>query len=151
MHRLDRGDDRDVRPDQPGEPGDLAGVIHADLEHGEARRLGQARERERHAPMVVVGSRRSVRLGLRAEHQAQRILGARLADRPGHREDLCARAGARGAREIIEGGEHVGHDEERRIRRHRRAARLGDHRERGAARECGRDELVAVAILAANG
>src|SRR5262245_31276007 len=33
MHRLDRGDDRDLRPHQPRERLDLAGMVHAKLEH----------------------------------------------------------------------------------------------------------------------
>ena len=41
MHRLDGGDDRDMRPHQPRQRRDLAGVVHAHLEHGEARVCGQ--------------------------------------------------------------------------------------------------------------
>jgi hypothetical protein len=41
MHRLDRGDDRHVRPHQPRQRLDLAGMIHPDLEHGVARGRGQ--------------------------------------------------------------------------------------------------------------
>ena len=37
MRGGDRGDDRDVRADLPGQRGDLAGVVHAHLEHAEAR------------------------------------------------------------------------------------------------------------------
>jgi hypothetical protein len=37
MHRLDRGDDRDMRPHHPTSGVDLAGVVHADLEDRKAR------------------------------------------------------------------------------------------------------------------
>ena len=37
MRRLDRRDHRDMRADQPGQRGDLAGMVHADLEDAEAR------------------------------------------------------------------------------------------------------------------
>ena len=38
MHRLDRGDDGDLRPHHPDQRLDFAGVIHADLEDREPRR-----------------------------------------------------------------------------------------------------------------
>ena len=64
MHRLDRGDDRDLRAHQAGERLDLAGMVHADLEHGVARALRAARERQRHAPMIVVGGDRGMGLAV---------------------------------------------------------------------------------------
>ena len=42
MHRLDRGDDGDVRAHQAGQRRDFARMVHADLEHGIARRLRRA-------------------------------------------------------------------------------------------------------------
>ena len=41
MHRLDGGDDRYMRAHQPGQRLDLAGMVHADLEHRETRVCGQ--------------------------------------------------------------------------------------------------------------
>ena len=61
MHRLDGGDDRDVRAHHPRQRRDLAGVVHADLEDAEARARRHARQRQRHAPVVVERGRRVVR------------------------------------------------------------------------------------------
>ena len=38
MHRLDGGDDRDMRAHQPGQRRDLARMVHADLEHARSAR-----------------------------------------------------------------------------------------------------------------
>ncbi len=45
MHRLDGGDDGDVRTHQFGERRDLAGMVHADFEHRVFRGLRTAGER----------------------------------------------------------------------------------------------------------
>ena len=150
MHRFDRRDDRNVRPHQPRQRRDLACVIHADLENGEMRALRQPRQGERHAPMVVVGRRRRVGLALSCQHQAQGILGPGLADRSGDRDDAGARATARRGGEIAQGGEHVGNQEKRRIRRHGDVFFLRDDAKRRAAFERGRDKIVAIAVLAQN-
>ncbi len=53
MRRGDRGDHRDVRPHQLHQRRDLAGVVHADLEHAVLRLARQARQHQRHAPVIV--------------------------------------------------------------------------------------------------
>ena len=53
MHRLDRGDDRDVRPHHLRQRRDLAGMVHAELEHAVAGVARHARQAERRAPLVV--------------------------------------------------------------------------------------------------
>jgi hypothetical protein len=55
VHRRDRGDDGDVRPRQPRQRFDLAGVVHSHFQDRVARARRAARERQRHAPMIVVG------------------------------------------------------------------------------------------------
>jgi hypothetical protein len=55
MDRLDGGDDGHVRPHEPRQRLDLADVVHADLEHAEGAAPRHARERQGHAPVVVVG------------------------------------------------------------------------------------------------
>ena len=90
MHRLDRGDDRDVRPHQLDERRDLAGMVHADLEDAVARRRRHARQRQRHAPVVVERGRRIVDRALRRERARQHLLGAGLADAAGDGDDLAA-------------------------------------------------------------
>ena len=88
MHRLDGRDDRDLRPYQPRERLDLAGMVHAQLEHRVACALGAARERKRHAPMVVVGRERGMGLAVAGKRQTQRFLGAGLADGAGDGDDF---------------------------------------------------------------
>ncbi len=100
MHRRDGGDDRHVGPHQPGERRDLAGVVHADLENAVAGLLGQARERERHAPVIVERGDRGMDLAVAREREAERILGRGLADRAGDRDDLGAAAGPRRRRQV---------------------------------------------------
>ncbi len=88
MHRLDRGDDRHVRAHQPGERLDLAGVIHAQFEHGIERGLRAAGKRQRHAPVIVVRGDRRMGLAFGRERDAQRLLGRGLADRAGDADYL---------------------------------------------------------------
>ena len=56
---------------------------------------GMLRERQRHAPVVVVGLRRGVRRPERRERELQRLLGAGLADAAGHGDDCRVAAPAR--------------------------------------------------------
>ena len=98
MLDVDGGDRRhegDMRPRHAGERRNLARVIHAHLEHTEARVRRHAGERQGHAPMVIVGSRRSVGKTAGREHRAQHLFGRCLANRTGHCDDLCVRARAR--------------------------------------------------------
>ena len=148
MHRRDGGDDRDMRLHQPRQRLDLAGMVHAHLEHREARARGTARQRQRHAPVIVVGGDRGMGLARRREREPQRLLGAGLADRAGDADHLGLRARARGAGEIAQAFEHVRHDQQRRVLRERVALVGGDDREAGAVGERGRHEFVAVAGVA---
>ena len=86
-----------MRAHQLGERRDLAGMVHADLEHGVFGARPAARERQRHAPVIVVGGGRGMRLAVGGEREAQRLLGAGLADRAGDGDDL-GRASARARR-----------------------------------------------------
>ena len=95
MRGRDRRDHRDLRPHQAGERRDLAGRVHAELVDAVGRVARLARERERHAPVVVVAGGAGVGRRLGGERQAQRLLGAGLADAAGDRGDAgpgCARA-----------------------------------------------------------
>src|SRR5439155_24353175 len=58
MHRLDRGDDGDMRAHEFGERRELARMTHAEVELAQARGLGEPRERKRHAPVIIVGGGR---------------------------------------------------------------------------------------------
>ena len=97
MHRLDRGDDRDMRAHQPGQRRNLAGVVHAHFEHGVTRALRAARQRQRHAPVIVVGRGRRMGLAAARQREPQRLLRAGLADRAGDADELRIAARARGA------------------------------------------------------
>ena len=57
MHRRHRRDDGDVRLDQLRERHELAGMIHAGFEHAEVGGHAHIGERQRHAPVIVVGLR----------------------------------------------------------------------------------------------
>ena len=95
MHRRDRGDDRDMRAREPRQRLDLAGVVHAHFEHGITRARGAAGERQRHAPVIVVGGDRGVGLAVLRQREPQRFFGSGLADRAGDRRSpwpACVRA-----------------------------------------------------------
>ena len=92
-----------------------------------------------------------MRLALAREHEVERILGAGLADRAGDGNHARVRARPRRAREIDQRGEHVGHDEERRVGREKALLVGGDDRKSGAGVERRGDEVMAVAVLARDG
>ena len=113
------------RPHHPHQRIDFAGVIHADLEHRKTRIRRAARQRQRHAPVIVERRARGMASALRAEHAPQRLLGRGLADRAGHRDHRRLEPRPRGMRQIDQAGEHVVHHQQRRIAlRTCRAARL---------------------------
>ena len=70
MDRRDRGDDRGMRADELGQRRDFAGMVHADLEDGVIGIARQPRERQRHAPMIVVGFVRGMDRGQAARASA---------------------------------------------------------------------------------
>ena len=55
MDGRDPRDDRDMRLRHCNQRRDLAGMVHADFEHAEARAFRHARQRQRYAPVIVVG------------------------------------------------------------------------------------------------
>ena len=75
MGGRDPGDHGDLRPDQAGERRDLAGRVHAELVDAVDRVARRARERERHAPVIVVagGARMGRRLTLRTSESASLV------------------------------------------------------------------------------
>ena len=151
MHRRDRGDDRDMRADQPRQRLDLAFVIHAHFEHGVTCACGASGERQRHAPVVVVGRDGGMGLAVLRQRKPQRLLGSGLADRAGDADHLGLRARSRGHGESAQSGKHIGHDEERRIAGKLAAPVGGDDGEAGFSGKCRGDKIVAVAIVALDG
>ena len=89
---------RDMRPHHANQRRDLARMVHADLEHAVSRVGRQPRQRQRHAPVIVV-TRRPRRASARAPTARARshLLGAGLADGAGDGDDagLRPRAGGR--------------------------------------------------------
>ncbi len=100
MHGRDGSDDGGMRPGELRGRPDFAGVVHAHFEHHVFRARRAARERKRHAPVIVVGGGRGVRLRLRSSstRAAQRLLGAGLSDPAGHADRLWHWVRARAAR-----------------------------------------------------
>ena len=120
MHRRDGGDQRHVRPGQPRQRRDLARRVHADLDHREVGVRRHPRQRQRHAPVVVEALLGRVHAcPARPSASAQHLLGCRSCrpsrspPRPG--PPKRARAAAPSARSAAE---HVGHHQQRRVRRH---------------------------------
>ena len=147
-----RGDDRNVRAHQLGERRDLAGVVHADLEHRVFRARRTARERQRHAPVIVVGGGRGMRLAVGARAPArsaslvpvlptepvtamtlacERARAARARSRRASSTSCTASSGASSA--------------------NRAPLVARDHGEPGAGLQRAVDEVMAVAIVALDG
>ena len=145
MHRLDRGDDRDMRAHQPGQRRDLAGVVHAHLEHRIARARRAARQRQRHAPVVVVGGGRSMGLAVARQRELERLLGAGLADRAGDADEFGGAARPRRACQRDQPLQHVGHDQQRRVVRKHAALVRGHDSQPAAGFQRRLDEIMAVA------
>ena len=130
---------------------DFARVIHADFEHGEAGARGHARKRQRHAPVIVVRSRRGVGRAEASEHRAQHLLHGRLADRAGHRDDARPRPRASGDAQPLHGLQRV-LDRESGAETGEPACPLArDDGRRGAEIEGAGDVIVTVMRLALDG
>ena len=86
-----------MRPCKARQRGDLSRMVHADLGHAERGLLGQAGQRQRQAPVIVVRGDGGVRFAERRENAAQHLLGRGLADAAGDCDDLAAEPVAPGA------------------------------------------------------
>ncbi len=151
MDGFDRGDNGDMRPHHAGQRQDLERVRHSDLEHAELRRLRHARQRQRHAPMVVVGRHRGMDAPLPGQGDAQHFLGRGLADRTGDRDGRATELGPSRHSQLAEPIEHVIHDNQGGIGRKLRPVIRVDHGGSGPLLERIRHEIMAVAGFAANG
>ena len=145
MGRLDRGDHRDVRPHQLSENGYLARMVHAQLENAVLGIGRQPGERQRRTPMIVEAACGSEGWAAGGERQAQRLLGAGLADTAGNRKDPGAAAFARRRAEGGKAGERISHAQQRRRRRQIRDIAI-DHRRSGTALKRGTDEIMSVMV-----
>ena len=151
MDRRDIGDDRHMWAHHADQRRDFAGVTHADLEHGVTRLLRQARQHQRHAPMIIIGFIRSMGRPGVGQHLAQSLFGRGFADRSGHGDNTRATAIARRDSEAFHRFEHVAHD----IKRAQSAQTIGmvfiDDGGCGAALKSLGDIVMAIAIVALDG
>ncbi len=112
MGGSDGGDHRAMRPDKRDEIADFAGMIHADFEHAIFGFLRQAGQRQRHAPVIVVGRGRDMGAAQPVQSMAQNFLGGGLAGAAGDGQDFGIAAGAGGAGQIFEPTLGIGHSEQ---------------------------------------
>ena len=139
----DRGDHRDMRAGHHAQGRDLARIAHPDLDHGKLGVRGHPRQRQGHAPMVVVACLGRVGPVPVFADDAQHLLGRGLADRARHRDALALHPRPAGPAERAERLEHVGHDQKRRVLRDA-VGDMGDHGRPGALLARLRDEVVPV-------
>src|SRR5260221_993064 len=147
VRRSDRGNQRDVRAYLRRQRADLAGIVHADFEHGILDVARHPREAQGHTGVIVVTLDRAVNLAraIAVERCVERFLGAGFADRAGDSEDRCLAALARSAAECLQRREGVRHEDVRPAYRLRHD-RAGSARGEGAV-----DELVPVIHRARHG
>ena len=100
MHRRNRGDDRNLRPSQARQRRDFALVVHAHFEDRVMRARWTTRQRQRYAPMIVVGRDRGMRLAIFGQRKTQRFLGSGLADRTGDADHFARQSCASGYGEV---------------------------------------------------
>ena len=110
MHRLDIGDDCEVRADDGGGDAEFARHAHARLDDGEAMKLWfDAQEHQRDADEVIEISFRDE--GLRTKERGEHLLRRGLPHAARHADDATREVGAPAGGETTERGEWVVHDE----------------------------------------
>jgi hypothetical protein len=145
-----RGDHRYVRTHQFDQRRDLAGMVHADLEHAELGIARHPRQHQRHAPVIIEAFDRGVRLTGGRERGPDGFLGRGLAGAAGHRDNLRPAAGSGSFPQRDKSFQRVGNDDQVSAAvpgveglRHQRCRRSVGQR--------GTDEVMAVEILALDG
>ena len=129
----------------------LAGMVHADFEHGDAMRSAQAQHHERQANLVVeVADRREHRIGseLDTQDRCDHLLNCRLAVAADNHDDRQHETPAPERGEPSQGRQRIGDREQAAVPGKRSGAVSGDDRRDGAALERLGHEIVAVEALA---
>ena len=149
MRRGDIGDHRHMRAHELHQRGDLAGMVHADLEHAELGFGRHARQHQRHTPLIVETLDRGMRRAGARQNRPDRFLGGGLADAAGNRRDFGGTAGPAGPGEIAEPIKGIRHDDQS-------IAKpigffLADQRRDGAIGEGLRHEIMAIEPVALDG
>ena len=124
-------DQRHRGPSQTGQPGDLAGVVHAQLHHADAMLRAQGQQCQRHADVVVeVAPGGMGRIGgMRTQDAGDHLRHRCLAVAAGHRDQRQAQLRTPAGGEFAQGDAAVGHDQGRQTRSACRGLprRLADH------------------------
>ena len=103
----DVGDHADLRPRDGRQLANLARVIHAHLQHGDAAVIGQAQNRKRNAHMVIEIADRLAHRQCGGEQMRDGILGRSLAGDAGDADDRPAPARPRPARQRLQGRQRI--------------------------------------------
>ena len=147
MHRLDRGDQRDMRADLGNQRRDFPRMVHPHFEHAIICIQRHPRQRQRHTEMIVVGRHRGMGAALMRQNQPQGLFGAGLADRTADRNNLTPNLRAlchaqpfqslQGPQALCPPRPHLPHRQRHRRQNHgrrvRRAKRQTDHGLAGCA------------------
>ncbi len=107
MRNPDVGDNSEGRLQQLGQGGNLAGVVHADLEHAMFCRLGHGEHGERQADVVVVVPGGPVCFALHGEHVGAHFLDGGLADAAGDSHNGCAPFFTVAPRQVLQARQHI--------------------------------------------
>jgi len=143
----DVGDERLAGTGQDGERGDLARMVGSDLHHRRPVLRAEAKQRERHAPVVVQVPFGPERGPFDRQHPSHQVLGGGLARASGDADHEPLPGEPVLARQLLEGPGHV-------LDHHQRAGPpVGEARARAQggrrpAPECLLQELVAVGATA---
>jgi len=151
MHRRNRGDDRDMRPNQASERRDFARVIHSHFQHRILGAQWATRQRQRHAPLIVVGRDRRVGFTVFGQRESQRFLGSSFADRAGDADHFAPHAPSSGGGKLPQGDEHVGHNQQWRVARKLRAFVGSHHRQSRFGRQGVGHKVMAIPAIAVDG
>ena len=143
MSHLDGGDNGNIGLDHAGERPQLARMVHADLENPDFRGKRQARQRQRHAPMIVEAAGIGEGLGLAGKGETQRFLGAGLADAARDADEPRLAARPASAAQASQREKRIVHHEQAGVRRKTGRPAMGHGRDR-ALGERGRDEIMAI-------
>jgi hypothetical protein len=129
--------------------GDLAGAVHAHLDHRRAMPGSEAEQGQRQADVIVQVAARRQHGGAerRLEDGGDHFLGRRLAVRAGHRDHRQVEAGAPGGGEAAEGEARIVDDDRRYAIRQARGLMQEQRHGPGRHRLC--QEIVGVEAFAA--
>ncbi len=104
-----RGDDPDVRAGQPAEQAQLTGTAGAHLQDQDVFRAVGAQQGQRQADLVVQIAQGGQAWFVGGAHLGQQFFCRRLAVAAGDTDDPGGQAGAVPGRQILEGGQRIGH------------------------------------------